>query len=409
MQDVYAHFSAAYASQVAAGEAAIAFEPFGLMPGIDPASAGAKATALEYLSINADFLPVLTAGSYMPTQRTASATYKIMLGLAQPSPTGNLALFNALKASASELLQNGVAGSTLGAYTYYPAFASPPGWFDITAPSIWTSYGYTATPPTASSASAVAPPVPHPPVPRPPLRFMQMPAWHLTADVPAAPVGEKPATQAAPAAATFNRSPAFINRIAPLPIVHPIWVGPAGPPRPPTPPTPAPPPPPPPPDLHPDFSLSFDYCVVQLRRPWLSGDFLASSGWFVPGAKAGDLAQAAPAVAAPADSAASVPGATRTPPLSWLPVACIAIKNLNISVGAGFDAATASRATAFGPFAVRPVQPGGGATTDRLTNPGVQIVAWVCAAQPQLPPETDPALLSTISTGTTAGPPAPTG
>jgi hypothetical protein len=146
------------------------------------------------------------------------------------------------------------------------------------------------------------------------------------------------------------------------------------------------------PILHPFFNIAFEYCVVQLRRPWKSGDFLASGGWFVPGARIGDYASGPVGVEPP--TAAPTPGSSAPPaetgPFAWVPVACIAVRNLVINAGGGsIDPTVASSATALGPFRVASSASG----VDSLRNPGIQIIAWICNAQPLLPPATDPALI----------------
>jgi len=153
-----------------------------------------------------------------------------------------------------------------------------------------------------------------------------------------------------------------------------------------------------PPSLEPYFNLTFDYCVVQLRRPWMSGDFLTSGGWYIQGARAGDHSAGPPSgppatpggpAAADQGAGSSQPAPAQTGESIWIPVACIAVRNLVIQArGAALDASVASTATAFGPFHCAPSAAG----SDSLRNPGIQIIAWICAAQPQLPPATDPAL-----------------
>ena len=73
-----------------------------------------------------------------------------------------------------------------------------------------------------------------------------------------------------------------------------------------------------------------------------------------------------------------------------MPTAFIAIKNLSINVAALEDgAATSGQLMAFGPFSLAHAT----GSTDALSAPGIQIIAWICTVQPQLPPETDPALV----------------
>ena len=39
-----------------------------------------------------------------------------------------------------------------------------------------------------------------------------------------------------------------------------------------------------------NFKLSFDYCLVEAKREWVSGSFLTARNWYVPHTKACDLA-----------------------------------------------------------------------------------------------------------------------
>ena len=63
------------------------------------------------------------------------------------------------------------------------------------------------------------------------------------------------------------------------------------------------------------------------------------------------------------------------------------------------DPSVTASATAFGPFALRT----SAGSSNSLTNAGIQIVAWICAAQPQLPPATDPALIPPTAEETAVG------
>ena len=128
------------------------------------------------------------------------------------------------------------------------------------------------------------------------------------------------------------------------------------------------------------FTMSFDYCLVQLWRPWLSGDLLATTSWYVPGAHRGDYASGVPA---------------NTGPFAVLPTAFIAIKNLVIDgAWSENDAAARANAAAFGPFSLL-----GRSIDDKnaIHCPGIQIIAWICSVQPQLPPDTDPALATPVA------------
>jgi hypothetical protein len=131
----------------------------------------------------------------------------------------------------------------------------------------------------------------------------------------------------------------------------------------------------------PKFTMSFDYCLVRLRRPWLSGDLLATPGWYVPGAHGGDYASGPPA---------------NTGAFAVIPTAFIAVKNLVIDANwSDSDVAARANAASFGPFSLL-----GPSTDDKnsVRNPGIQVIAWICSVQPQLPPDTDPSLIKAAAT-----------
>jgi hypothetical protein len=410
MQNVYANFLGAYSGGAASNDAVLAFEPLGLMPGIDPAAPGAASTALEYMSSVANALPDLSGGVFTATERTVAGAYLQILDPAQPLDPSAAAGFSAIKAAAMEAYQNGAQGSLLGPYTYYPAFAAPANWYDPAVQNNWTSYAYSAGSP--------------PPPANPRFRMMNTSAqWRITTSAP--PTQQPPATQSVQ---SFMAMPATQpqTRFAPRPVPHPApqpagqpqthFTPPSGfvrpspaqtvlrvPPAPTASPSAAPARPPlvvnndgAAPTLHPFFNIAFEYCVVQLRRPWKSGDFLASSGWFVPGAHVGDFASGP--VGARQATAALTPGSAAPPAetgsFAWIPVACIAVRNLVINAGGGaIDPTVGASATALGPFRVAPSASG----VDSLRNPGIQIIAWICNAQPLLPPASDPALIPPAS------------
>lgn len=384
MSDVYANFLSAYGGQV--GSVTLAFEPLGLMPGIDPASSGAADAALELVSTNADALPDLSSGAYVATGRTLSGTYAIILNGAQAAPGVDTEGFNRLKAQALEVLDNGQLGSLQGPFRYYPSYASPANWYDPAATANWSSYSFSTPSPAANSSTSPPPP---PPVFHPAILRMQ--PWQLRAvavqSPTAVPVSQTvaPAAHAVPLAAQAHPiGPMFATR---LQTTHFTPV--AAPP----PPTPAPAPPPP---ADPQLSISFDYCVIRLNRPWLDGDFLASGGWFLAGAHAGDYAPGAAAAAPSSTTSSSSQTPPSQPPMAWAPVAAIAVKNVAIrsNVVAG-----QTGVSTFGPFSLHAASPGG----DSLSNPGIQIIAWICAAQPRLPPVGDPALTPPTEAQTVAG------
>ena len=134
--------------------------------------------------------------------------------------------------------------------------------------------------------------------------------------------------------------------------------------------------------------MSFDYCLVQMRRPWFSEDLLALPGWYLPNMRNGDYASGPP---------------VNTGAFARIPTAFIAVKNLVIEgQWSDADVAAGANSASFGPFSLL-VSPGDQAQAKTgLIAPGVQIIAWICDAQPQLPPDPDPALATA-----SAVPPAP--
>lgn len=113
------------------------------------------------------------------------------------------------------------------------------------------------------------------------------------------------------------------------------------------------------------IKISFDYCRVDIRRPWLLNAFLENPSWFVPGLKKGE---------------ASSPDSHTD--LSFLPISFLAIKNLSIeAIWSEDDKANAEMATDFGPFEVD-----SGIINNKLSHAGIQIVGWMLQKIPPLPP-----------------------
>jgi hypothetical protein len=109
--------------------------------------------------------------------------------------------------------------------------------------------------------------------------------------------------------------------------------------------------------------MSFDYCVVQLTRPWLSGDFLATPGWYVPGMTEGSYSSGPEPVVSALAGSTSAQAGTSSPatqqqpatygPLTFIPTAFVAIKSLAINASAIDGGATSTGpVTAFGPFSL---------------------------------------------------------
>ena len=112
------------------------------------------------------------------------------------------------------------------------------------------------------------------------------------------------------------------------------------------------------------ISVSFDYCLVRARRPWLVDTFLRQTAWCVPAA------------------------AKATSGLALLPVAFVAIRRLEIHADwTAEDVASASSATDFGPFSVTPQSVNGALM---VGHPGLQIIGWLLQGLPALPPNDGP-------------------
>lgn len=117
------------------------------------------------------------------------------------------------------------------------------------------------------------------------------------------------------------------------------------------------------------IKISFDYCKVDIRRPWLFNAFLNNRSWFIPGIKKGQLSTAGNDTA-----------------LAVLPIGFIAIKNLNIEANwSDTDIAHSKEATDFGPFEVD-----AGMVNNKLTHQGIQIIGWMLQQMPELPPVDPP-------------------
>jgi hypothetical protein len=117
------------------------------------------------------------------------------------------------------------------------------------------------------------------------------------------------------------------------------------------------------------ISISFDYCIVNIRRPWLEDAFLSSNNWYVPGLTKGQLSSS--------DNTGNLPA---------LPVGFIAIRNLNIEAQwTDQDIVNSRNATDFGPFEVR-----FNSMTNKLSHDGIQIIGWMLQKMPDLPPNNPP-------------------
>jgi hypothetical protein len=402
LKDVCANFLDAYGQNPqASSENIIAFEQSGIVPGLTIGNPNSAAVAVEFVSDLADAVPDISSGLYMRTTRSLSLNYGNMLAASVASAQPPSSAFNATKASAQLAFDNSSLGSEGGPTSFEPVNVTPANWYDPSQQTNWLHYSYSSGTP----AAPVTPPSTGSPTRPPVLLLASIAPWRLTAAASPAVINRAPIAVEA-ARPPFARA-SSVNNFAPeARVVSGIRLNTFIPPVRVAPPVAAPPAPPPQPTLQPEFAMSFDYCIVQLTRQWLSGDFLAMPGWYVPGMTAGDYASGATALAAAAASSSAAPvssesqivsGPAAAGPLTFLPTAFVAIKNLSINVTAIQDSSSSGGpVTAFGPFSLA----GATGSANALTAPGIQIIGWISQVQPQLPPATDPALAAPTSAAT---------
>ena len=124
------------------------------------------------------------------------------------------------------------------------------------------------------------------------------------------------------------------------------------------------------------LSVSFNYCLVNVARPWFSEAFLSLQNWYVTGYQAGAFSSGT------ADNNAGL--------FPTLPVACLLIKDLQITAQWTQQDITVLRQSAsLGPFSL--VGRTFDGTSATLTASGMQAIGWVCQVMPILPPVAAPA------------------
>lgn len=125
------------------------------------------------------------------------------------------------------------------------------------------------------------------------------------------------------------------------------------------------------PTTTPSVSITFEFCLIRIARPWFVDAFINDRSWCVPGTTRGQLT-------APDKFGATLP---------LLPIAAVAVRNLKISGHwTTDDVSTAAMATDFGPFKVD-----SGIVNNSLSHAGIQVVGWLMQRMPPLPPN-DPGL-----------------
>jgi hypothetical protein len=121
----------------------------------------------------------------------------------------------------------------------------------------------------------------------------------------------------------------------------------------------------------PSVSMTFEFCLIRIARPWLVDAFINDGSWCLPGIAKGQLT-------APDKFGATLP---------LLPIAAVAVRSLKISGNwTTEDVSTAAVATDFGPFKVD-----SGIVNNSLSHAGIQVVGWLLQRMPPLPPN-DPGL-----------------
>ena len=117
------------------------------------------------------------------------------------------------------------------------------------------------------------------------------------------------------------------------------------------------------------MSISFDYCLVKILRPWYMDAFMNDTSWYVPNVPLGQVTSRGPIS------------------MSLMPIGFVAIRNLKIESNNWDpeDITNASVATQFGPFKVE-----GSIQNNTLSTPGLQVIGWMLQKMPDLPPNDPP-------------------
>ncbi len=122
------------------------------------------------------------------------------------------------------------------------------------------------------------------------------------------------------------------------------------------------------------LKLSFQYCLVTARRPWLSGAFLTARNWYIPRFRAGEIASGT----GKGDGIFEV-----------MPTAALCIRNLTIEAEwSAEEKVNLPNFSKLGPFSLVGKTFGG----NSLHCPGMQVVGWIFEPMPLLPQNSDPSL-----------------
>jgi hypothetical protein len=124
------------------------------------------------------------------------------------------------------------------------------------------------------------------------------------------------------------------------------------------------------------MELSFRYCLVTARRPWVSSAFLTARNWFIPRMRAGEIASGT---------------GLGEGSFEVMPTAALCVRDLRITAAWSAEERSVLPAmTKFGPFSLIGSELEANATS--LVCPGIQVIGWVMEPMPMLPPNSDPAL-----------------
>jgi len=126
-----------------------------------------------------------------------------------------------------------------------------------------------------------------------------------------------------------------------------------------------------------EFSMSFDYCLVYLDRPWFNTSFFHYANmWFCLSLKENFFSS-------------GTKDETNTGVLKCIPTAMILIKDLRISAAwTDDDKTNAANSIGLGFFNINKSE----FINNELVTPGMQIIGWMCEVMPKIPAISDPSI-----------------
>jgi len=340
------------------------------------------ASALEYMSHRANVAPRVEENVLFETSNRVDNLYEILLKGAMPSEPDGAELLGMVKRSACDRFDE-----TLGSVVtpeigrFHPTYADPVNWYDHDAVSNWTRLALDQAdelPPSPTNGGTLDTPRSSfllkwktAPVELQPLlsarvsttiasRFRDTRIGSPAIAVASPNIARIDARQWAtpelrlPGAARVHEITSIDRRIGPE--LGNLQITPV----------------PPEPSVTSDgFSISFEMCLVHLRRPWLGDGLLNLSSWFVPSVARGSFSGGT--------------GSNESTPLAVLPIACILIRDLVIKARWNDDdRANLETSSHLGAFSLLGRSYDHDAAT--LTVAGVQSIAWICQPMPVLPP-----------------------